>query len=97
MLYSVPQMSILHEAGGVQGEHGDAITVSMGGNPSGRTQTLLLATWFSDLMQQCSTAAQTDSIEAGRQAASLNVLQQLDTSSGTLAVLRNQLVPGDAV
>lgn len=44
----------------LQGERTDAIVVSMGGNPSSRSQTLLLATWLSDLMQQCSISAETE-------------------------------------
>ena len=67
--------SCLEGLGSLQSQHKDAIVVSMGGNPSGRSQTLLLATWLSGLLQQCSTAAQPDSpvtnLELSQQSGSL--------------------------
>lgn len=67
--------SRLEGLGTLQSHHKDAIVVSMGGNPSGRSQTLLLATWLSGLLQHCSTAAQPDSpvtnVELSQQSGSL--------------------------
>ena len=69
-----------------QGERTGAIVVSMGGNPSSRSQTLLLATWLSDLMQQCSLSAETEATHmAGHPTSSPGLLFQQDTAGIGLA------------
>ena len=90
---SSPWCSCLQGHGSVQSQHKDAIVVSMGGNPSGRSQTLLLATWLSCLLQQCSIAAQPENhvtnLELSHQSSSSGrgSLEQASPPAHTAAVI----------
>ena len=75
----------------MQGERTGAIVVSMGGNPSSRSQTLLLATWLSDLMQQCSISAETETAHlAGNPTSSPGLLFQQGSAGVDLADSQQQ-------
>lgn len=76
----------------VQGQDRDAMIVSMGGNPSGRIQTLQLATWVSDLMQHCSTATQTGTADSNMHAISFNASKQ----QGSTALANVTQVPSQS-